>query len=65
MPKKSKKKHGKKGGMPAVLITVLLSISGALPDKGQSANSPTSPLFSVTVNNVNNNITVINQSSVK
>lgn len=70
MPKKISKKqkqHGKTGNIKALLITLFLSAPGTLlpvVGQGEKALSQTHPLVSVTVNNVQNNVTIINQSFV-
>ena len=70
MPKqksKKQKQHGKTG-FKALLITLFLSAPGTLlpaVGQGEKIESPARPWFNVTVNNVQNNVTIINQSSVK
>ncbi|SQC32601.1 hypothetical protein [Kluyvera cryocrescens] len=65
MPKKSKKSNGKKGGLPAMFITFLLSVSGALQGHSDEGNLLANPLINVTVVNINSNVTVNNSSSVR
>ncbi|MCG1033227.1 hypothetical protein J5S76_14730 [Bacillus amyloliquefaciens] len=65
MPKKRKKSSGKKGGLPAMFITFLLSVSGALQGHGEKGNLLANPLINVTVVNIHNNVTVNNLSSVR
>ena len=65
MPKQVKKSSRKKSRLPAMLITLLLSVSGAFQGQGDKGNLLANPLINVTVVNVHNNVTVINQSSVR
>lgn len=66
--RKKQKQHGKTGTFKALLITLFLSAPGTLLPalgQGEKSQSPAHLWFNVTVNNVQNNVTIINQSSVK
>lgn len=65
MPKKSKKSNRKVGGIPAWFITLVMSFSTLLPGHGEKGDFGTQPLVNVTVNNVHNNVTIINNGSVR
>lgn len=71
MPNKKSKKpkqHGKSGAITALFVTLFLAGPGALlpaVEKGEKIESPAHSWINVTVNNVQNNVTVINQSTVK
>ncbi|WP_312315314.1 hypothetical protein [Atlantibacter sp.] len=65
MPKQSKKSSRKKGGMPALLITLLLSAPGTLQGVSEKGNLVINLLFNVTIVNGSNNAVINNQSSVR